>query len=150
MEWFDQDIQNAIEIARKYYDESTFAHASRVAGFVEDNPFIPIIYKTDCICLAWMHDLLEDTSYKNEPKFVVEKGFLNELVFDEALYLLTKPKDMDYISYIKRFKDEQYSAYARQYAWWVKIADMKDHLSRTETLTDRLKEKYLEALPYLL
>ncbi|MDF2885564.1 MAG: hypothetical protein K0R54_6138, partial [Clostridiaceae bacterium] len=29
-------------------------------------------------------------------------------------------------------------------------ADMKDHLAQTETLTDKLKEKYLKALPYLL
>ena len=34
--------------------------------------------------------------------------------------------------------------------YWVKIADMKDHLAQTDTLTDKLKEKYIEALPYLL
>ena len=34
--------------------------------------------------------------------------------------------------------------------YWVKIADMRDHLEQTDTLTDKLKEKYLAALPYLL
>ena len=35
-------------------------------------------------------------------------------------------------------------------AWFVKLADMKDHLSQVETLTPRLKEKYLSGLRYLL
>ena len=34
--------------------------------------------------------------------------------------------------------------------YWVKIADIKDHLEQTKTLTEELKNKYLEALPYLL
>ena len=54
---------------------------------------------------------------------------------------------MDYIEYIKRIKKW---ADTRQEAYWVKLADMKDHLAQTETLTDKLKEKYLAALPYLL
>lgn len=37
-----------------------------------------------------------------------------------------------------------------QAVYWVKIADMKDHLSQKETLTERLKEKYLEGLVILL
>lgn len=35
-------------------------------------------------------------------------------------------------------------------AYWVKIADMKDHLIQTATLTDKLKEKYLRGLAILL
>ena len=35
-------------------------------------------------------------------------------------------------------------------AWWVKIADMKDHLAQRDTLTEKLRDKYLEALPHLL
>ena len=34
--------------------------------------------------------------------------------------------------------------------WWVKLADMKDHLSQRETLTQRLKDKYTNALAILL
>ena len=49
--------------------------------------------------------------------------------------------------YIKNIK-ENMVLYPEVY--WVKIADMKDHLAQTDTLTDKLKEKYIEALPYLL
>ena len=35
-------------------------------------------------------------------------------------------------------------------AYWVKLADMKDHLTLTDTLTEKLKEKYLRGLAILL
>lgn len=47
----------------------------------------------------------------------------------------------------KKIKEE-YKNYPE--AYWVKLADMKDHLAQTDTLTDKLKDKYLTALPYLL
>lgn len=43
---------------------------------------------------------------------------------------------------------ENYVTYPE--AYWVKLADMKDHLSLTDTLTDKLKEKYLSGMRYLL
>ena len=35
-------------------------------------------------------------------------------------------------------------------AYWVKIADIKDHLLHSEIITDELKKKYLENSPYLI
>lgn len=64
-----------------------------------------------------------------------------------CLQLLTKDKDCTYEEYIKHIKEE-YPYYPK--AYWVKLADMKDHFCQTETLTDKLKEKYLTAIPYLL
>ena len=52
-----------------------------------------------------------------------------------------------YEEYIQDIKNA-YKNYPEVY--WVKLADMKDHLTQTGTLTDELKEKYLKALPYLL
>lgn len=88
-----------------------------------------------------MHDLIEDTKYSSGG-FGAEYSY-----FEECLNLLTRPKDMDYLKYIKKIRD---FSNIRPEAYWVKMADMKDHLSQTETLTDNLKEKYLKALPYLL
>lgn len=87
-----------------------------------------------------MHDLKEDTNWSG--------GFSSEYEqVEKCLDWLTKPKDMDYIEYIKRIRKW---ADTRPEAYWVKLADMKDHLAQRETLTDKLKEKYLAALPYLL
>lgn len=94
-----------------------------------------------CIALAVMHDLIEDTDYHGE-----SLGNRFEY-FNECLRLITKPKNIDYITYVKRIRE---CSDTKPEVYWVKMADIKDHLSQTETLTEKLKEKYLNALPYLL
>ncbi|MDF2950454.1 MAG: hypothetical protein K0S18_37 [Anaerocolumna sp.] len=133
-------IANALKIAKEYYNEKTYQHALRVMQYVADNEMIQSEYKDECVALAIMHDLLEDTDFNS--------AYFPEY-FNKALKLLTKPKEQDYIDYIKNIKDTGYTNW-RMCAYWVKLADMKDHLAQTETLTDKLKEKYLKALPYLL
>lgn len=142
------DIQKALLLAEAYYDASTLAHAKRVAFYLQDAPFLPEEYRIPCICLGLMHDLLEDTAYTNTPPFLPTCPALSSEAFQQALSLLTRPKEMPYLTYIQRFKAKADSP--SLCAWWVKLADMKDHLAQTETLTERLKEKYLEDLPYLL
>lgn len=102
---------------------------------------IPDDKMDNCVALAIMHDLIEDTNYLGGC-FGKEYDY-----FEECLKLLTKPKDMDYLNYVKKIRD---FSDTRSEAYWIKMANMKDHLSQTETLTDNLKEKYLKALPYLL
>lgn len=133
-------VTNALRIAKQYYPKDKYDHAMRVMQIVADNEMIPHEYQHDCLVLAIMYDLVEDTEYK--PTLLPEN-------LRDALKLLTKPKEMDYIEYIKKIRDTGYTNW-RMCAWWVKLADMKDHLAQTETLTDKLKEKYLAALPYLL
>ena len=67
-----------------------------------------------------------------------------------ALDLLTKPADMNYDDYCKRIRSAAGDKVFGYLAYRVKIADMKDHLMQTETLTDKLKTKYLSGLRYLL
>lgn len=131
----------ALKMAKEHYKPETYDHALRVMQYVADNETIPYEYQEDCLALAVMHDLWEDT---DSPR----NCGLGEN-FSKALDLLTKPKDKNYIEYIKDIKDTRHTNW-RMCAWWVKLADMKDHLAQTETLTDKLKEKYLTALPYLL
>lgn len=133
-------IKEAAKIAGKYYDNKTFNHAVRVVDHVVKNPAIPIYLQEDCICLAYMHDLLEDTDYdpSDWPPY-----------FRKELELISKPKDMDYKAYCKRIHDSA-DTDEGMCVWFVKLADMKDHLSQVDTLTPRLKEKYLSGLRYLL
>lgn len=130
----------AMRMAKEYYDKKTFDHAVRVAVYISENPMIPDNRMDDCIALAFMHDLIEDTDWSGN--FGLEYKH-----FKDCLYTITKPEDMDYIEYIKKIKMHSDT---RPEAYWVKLADMKDHLTQTETLTDKLREKYLTALPYLL
>lgn len=133
-------VAYALKIAKKYYPKDKYDHAIRVMGYVAENEMIPREYRDDCVALAVMHDLIEDTEYTGA-----------ELPdnMQKALKLLSKPRDVDYNAYIKKIKAHNDTVYG-MCAYWVKIADMKDHLAQTETLTGELAHKYLGALPYLL
>ena len=133
-------VSTALRIAKQYYPQDKLEHALRVATYVAENEMISWDYADECVALAIMHDLLEDTNYK--PMGLPEN-------FIKALKILTKAKDVSYDDYCKSIKDTCHTNY-RMCAYWVKLADMKDHLSLTDTLTDRLKEKYLSGLRYLL
>lgn len=133
-------IGYALVMARKFYDAKTYNHAMRVATFVAENPLIHEENMEDCIALAIMHDLWEKTEF---PKSAIK----NKLRFREGLELLTKPKETDYFVYIKNIKE---CADTNPEAYWVKVAEIKDHLSETDGLTEKLREKYLVALLYLL
>lgn len=133
-------VSFALMMAKEHYPEDKYKHALRVMQYVAENDMIPYEYREECVSLAIMHDLIEDTEYTGS-------GLPEN--FYKALKLLTKPKDQEYITYIKNIKETCHTNW-RMCVYWVKLADIKDHLAQTETLTDRLKEKYLKALPYLL
>mgnify|MGYP004521726199 CR=1 FL=1 len=133
------EISDAFRAASKY-SEDTFMHVMRVASIVARNRMIPADLMNDCLALAIMHDILEETDFK--PAGLPEN-------FRKALELLTKPDDVTYEDYCKNIKDQLFTLYG-QCAYWVKLADMKDYLTMTDTLTDKLKEKYLSGLRYLL
>ncbi|GEA37476.1 hypothetical protein Ccl03g_31890 [Enterocloster clostridioformis] len=69
--------------------------------------------------------------------------------FKLALKSLTKPINISYECYCNRLRDTKNTSW-KICAYWVKLADIKDHLNLTDTLTDKLKEKYLSGLRYLL
>ena len=65
----------------------------------------------------------------------------------KCLSILTRPEGMDYIPYIQHIR-----ACAGDWpeAWWVKLADIKDHLAQADTLTERLRVRDPPAPAYLL
>lgn len=142
------DVIKAKSLAEFYHTPETYRHVERVARNVMYNPFIDKEYKLECVCLAYMHDLMEDTVYDNIPFFETDFGYMEPHEFHRALCLLTKPEEMDYNRYLGNIS--ALNDVPHKCAWWVKLADIKDHLQEKETLTEKLKNKYLEALPYLL
>ena len=134
-------------LCKNYYDAKTFAHARRVAQLVEEDPRAMRLgpeFRDYCITLAYCHDLYEDT-------FIPHNEFDNEL--HEGICILTHYDFESYAEYCQRIshRDSEYFMTEVEYAAWiVKLNDMKDHLMQKETLTKRLKEKYLEGMAYLL
>ena len=128
-----------LRMAKYYYEPKTYDHALRVAAYVADNDMIPKNKMDLCISLGIMHGLVEDTSYSEFNTIPAELSY--------GMKIITKRRDENYIDYIKNIVANKKEC---PEAYWVKMADMKDHLAQTETLTDKLKEKYLAAIPYLI
>ena len=124
------------------YDEKTLAHAMRVATYTASSPFLPLENQDYAIALAIGHDLIEDT------KIAVED--IESYDLQRGLTYLTKTKDQTYKEYCANIRDMADINWIGKCVYIVKLADMKDHLSLTETLTDKLKAKYLEGLAVLL
>lgn len=137
----------AFDFAKKFYDEKTYQHAMRVAGYVSQNYAIPDVLVSDCVALAIMHDLLEDTNFEINDTRLCSDEYSQFVI---ALKFLTKEKDESYREYCELLSSNSCTNPARLCAYFVKLADMKDHLNLKSTLTDKLKNKYLEGLAILL
>ena len=136
-------FQTMFDYAYKYTPQTTYQHSLRVMHYVMRNTSIPERIHDECIVVAIAHDLLEDGKIT-----VFDLPDLPENVW-RALELITHNKNQSYVDYVKDIVDAKNQDYGL-IAYWVKMADMKDHLAQKDTLTDKLKTKYLEALPYLL
>lgn len=133
-------------LCKNFYDEKTLAHVERVAKHVSLMTQIPEKDREFCYKLAWLHDIVEDNPTKISYAMFSDNYLL-------ALSMLTKNEKETYEDYCKRLNPIDYCGMypeINKCAWYVKIADMFDHLNQVETLTDRLKEKYLSGLRYLL
>lgn len=131
-------------MAANYLPKDKFEHSLRVMLYVMTNELIPEDIRDDCVLVAIAHDLMEDTDIT--ASMLPVSG--DDNIF-RAIVLLTHDKSISYDEYIKTIKNHSSTRYGL-IAYWVKLADMKDHLSQKATLTDELKAKYLSALPYLL
>ena len=133
-----------LELCYLYYDEKTMEHAKRVANEAKSlcNLFASLPYTNNFVYqLGLAHDLYEDTTIKRDVWF--------DRDFEENLQLLTKEKDINYNDYIAKIRrmavNPKYIS-----AYIVKLADMRDHFAQVDTLTDKLKNKYVAAMPYLI
>ncbi len=138
-----KQIAATLSLCAKYYKPDTFQHCLRVASYAVSNVCLTDGQREVVFQVAMCHDLLEDTDVTIEE--ICEATGSSKDFIENVLGALTKEKSETYVDYIKRVKKCNST-----YPYIVKLADMKDHLMQKETLTDKLKEKYWEALPYLL
>ena len=93
-------------------------------------------------CVALLHDIVEDTDTTFES---LEELFPKEVV--DAVRLLTHDKDVPYMDYVAKIKENEISRK-------VKIVDLTHNLdiTRVENITDKDRErieKYKKALEFL-
>ena len=103
-------------------------HPMKVASFL----YTVGIRDDDILCVALLHDVLEDTSVTTAE--LVENGFPISVI--EAVSLLSKKRDYK--------NDEYYGAIiTNPYATIVKLADRAHNLETLYNFTQDKKEKYL-------
>ena len=147
------DVAQAVIIAQAHLSPEGFTHSLKVAEYaLELKAATGHKVKSDSLFIvAILHDVLEDAP--EEQREALRLSFQEGLpdgCYDALVGLTHDKASMDYNTYcesIKRFAKRDENG---EIAFLVKLADMKDHLSRRETLTDKLKEKYLMGLSYLL
>ena len=124
----------------KYYSKKKINHAIRVAEYAairaEENRLDSI--RAYMIGLA--HDSLEDTECPKE-ELIAAIGETNY----NSVVLLTKSNDQKYEDYIRKIVESK-----DNYAFIVKQADMKDHMTLSNNLTEKLLNKYVPVLHYFL
>lgn len=94
------------------------------------------------ICVAMLHDVVEDHGDKYSFEYLQEQGFTEEII--DAIKLLTHKKGVDYMDYIKLLS---VNPIARK----VKMADLKHNMdsSRTNGIKSKKYDLYVKALNYL-
>lgn len=118
---------------RKNTNEDYIEHPRRVVKRLKDNGIDNKLFH----CVAWLHDVLEDTNIT--AKELRHKGISKDVV--DAVELLTKKKNIDYKDYLSALKKNEM-------AWAVKIEDMLDNLSDRPSKRQILK--YCDGLKLLL
>lgn len=139
------NIINTIGLCQNYYKPETFQHCLRVARYVYENVCLESEEeKVLGFCIGLCHDLFEDTEVTAEDICdAIQIPTLERI--EDVMLALSQQEGESYEDYIKRLKE-----CPDKIAYVVKLADMKDHLMQKDTLTEKLKEKYYEALPELL
>lgn len=151
-------VLKTLNLCKKYYNTDIFLHAVNVANYAISNPIAKFLTsdvsthttKDDIYCFALCHDLFEDTECTVEE---ISEAVNYDIEFvASVLKPLTKDDDTVYINYILDLYENKYNAepIVHLLSYLIKLSDMKDHLTEKATLTSYLKNKYDEALPYLL
>lgn len=133
-------ISKLLLFCNEHYSKKKMAHALRVADYAFDKAIEYRFNEIQAYVIGLAHDLIEDTD--------CDQGELGDIIGDEAfdaVLQLTKADTETYEEYIEgilKCKDKM--------VFLVKQADMKDHMAQIDTLSDKLKDKYMPVLHYFL
>lgn len=132
-----------LRFAEQWYPPKKLQHACRVSALsFEDGRNYMTVNDKQAAMVGLAHDLLEDTDAPvEELEAIIGTELLTEVL------LLSKDDNESYQDYIMNIINNKED---HPLAFLVKRADMKDHMSRMDTLTDKLKDKYLPVLHYFL
>ena len=138
-----------IAVCSSYYDSKKRSHCSQVEQYLCDDPRMWFLDEEDqwlARAVAFAHDLIEDTDCTYDELLKDVHGEFDRAELETCIRLLTHIKKKEsYYTYVRKICESGHPI-----AIMVKCADMKDHLRRQETLTEKLRLKYAQVTPLLL
>lgn len=134
---------DVLEFAKLYYSNKKLEHVQRVANYAINNPLLSQDTKDSLYKIAILHDIIEDTACTSER--LKNLNLLSPIEYDAVLLLTHHKEDCSYEDYMKKLANS-----SNPYVLAVKRADMKDHLMLTNTLTEKLQNKYYPTVKYIL
>lgn len=140
MEYNFEQLIKIFSLSVKYYSKKKINHATRVAEYAAIKAEEIHLNSTRAYMIGLAHDLLEDTECPEE-ELVAAIGETNY----NSVILLTKSNEQEYEDYIRKIIESK-----DNYAFIVKQADIKDHMTLSNTLTEKLLNKYAPVLHYFL
>lgn len=140
MEYNFEQLIKIFNLSVKYYSKKKISHATRVAEYAAIKAEEIHLNSTRAYIIGLAHDLLEDTECSEE-ELTAAIGEINY----NSVVLLTKSNNQEYEDYIRKIIESKDS-----YAFIVKQADIKDHMTLTKSLSEKLLNKYAPVLHYFL
>lgn len=140
MEYNFEQLIKIFNLSVKYYSKKKISHATRVAEYAAIKAEEIHLNSTRAYIIGLAHDLLEDTECSEE-ELTAAIGETNY----NSVVLLTKSNNQEYEDYIRKIIESKDS-----YAFIVKQADIKDHMTLTKSLSEKLLNKYAPVLHYFL
>lgn len=137
---YNFNLIKIFNLSVKYYSKKKINHAIRVAEYAAIRAKENHLNSTRAYIIGLAHDLLEDTECPEE-ELIAAIGETNY----NSVVLLTKSNDQEYEDYIRKIVESK-----DNYAFIVKQADMKDHMTLSNNLTEKLLNKYVPVLHYFL
>lgn len=135
------ELVKLMPLCIQYYPKKKMAHALRVAEYAYDAAKeAHLVSPYDAYLVGLAHDLIEDTDC---PQDILQEILGTDLF--SSVVILTKDDSDKYEKYIQSVLESK-----DKLAIVVKKADMKDHLMQTETLTEKLRDKYLPVVGLFL
>lgn len=156
MDFFSQCLK-FITIDHPYSSLKEISHCCRVAVYVSGINWEFEAKESDFVKgLALLHDYLEDAKVDKVSDIPTLESFLDDAAFatgcyqhiehiKQALERLTRKQGQSYDDYMQSIihgRDE--------WVFIVKQADMRDHFAEFDTLTEKLRDKYLPYVNYFM
>lgn len=158
MDFFSKCLK-FITVDHPYESMKEISHCCRVAAYVSaKDDYFRSGKEFDFVKgVALLHDYLEDTKASKVSDIPALDAFLETVAEEEIAHQQLIKKTKMVLERLTRKPDQSYDDYMQSiihcddpWVFVVKQADMRDHFAEIDTLTEKLRDKYLPYVSYFM